>query len=75
VDLIGERLDAAVGLGPAFRRLVQRLERQRQTAACGLDRIGFTHAPIRLSQRAQKLCDRNHLRKEAYVASRWNVNA
>jgi hypothetical protein len=62
-------LRAAVGLAPALRRLVQRLERQRQTAACSLDRIGFAHAPTRLSQRAQKLCDGNHLRKEAYVAS------
>ena len=69
VDLIGERLHAAVGLAPALRRLIQRLECQRQTAACSLDRIGFAHAPIRLSHWARKLCDGNHLRKEPYVAS------
>src|SRR5580693_5488518 len=74
MDLIGERLDAAVGLAPALRRLIQGFERERQTAACSLDRIGFAHAPTRLSHRAQKLCDGNHLRKEAYVASSWNVN-
>src|SRR5580693_8136616 len=49
VDLIGERLHAAVGLAPALRRLVERLERQGQATACSFDRIGVAHAPIRLS--------------------------
>src|SRR4029077_18983465 len=75
MDLVGERLRAAVGLAAALRRLVQRLQRQAQTAACSFDRIGIAHAPIRLPHRAQKLCDRNHLRKEAYVASSLSVNA
>src|SRR5580704_14759782 len=75
MDLIGERLDAAVDLTPALRRLVQRLERQRQTAACSLDRIGLAHALTQLSHRARKLCAGNDLRTEAYVVSSWNVNA
>jgi len=37
MDLIGERLLAAVGLAPALDCRIQRIERVRQAPACNLD--------------------------------------
>src|SRR5579862_1262348 len=57
MDLADQRLLAAVGLAPPLYRGIQCFERTRQTQARSFNRIGFAHAPIRVPQWAQNLCD------------------
>jgi hypothetical protein len=69
MELANQRLLTAVSLAPPFDGGIQCLKRARQAPARNLNRIGFAHAPIRVSHWAQNLCDDKVLRKEAYVAS------